>query len=68
MLGTKLAPHACAVYLSQTLRFIRPVKVGDTIRAIAEVIRMGWGKENPVFRQIFTARFMPGANDAQLAW
>ncbi len=36
-LGTKLAPHCCAVYLSQTLRFLRPVKIGDTIRAIAEV-------------------------------
>jgi 3-hydroxybutyryl-CoA dehydratase len=36
-LGTKLAPHACAVYLSQTLRFLRPVKIGDTIKAIAEV-------------------------------
>lgn len=37
VLGTKLAPHACAVYLSQTLRFLRPVKVGDTIKAVAEV-------------------------------
>ena len=37
-------------------------------RAITEVIRMGWGKENPVFRRIFTARYMPGASDAQLAW
>ncbi len=37
VLGTKLAPNACAIYLSQTLRFLRPVKVGDTIRAIAEV-------------------------------
>lgn len=37
VLGTKLAPNACAVYLSQTLRFLRPVKVGDTVRAIAEV-------------------------------
>ena len=37
VLGTKLAPHACAVYLSQTLRFLRPVKVGDTIRATVEV-------------------------------
>jgi len=26
-----------AVYLSQTLRFLRPVKVGDTIKAVAEV-------------------------------
>jgi 3-hydroxybutyryl-CoA dehydratase len=36
-LGTKLAPECCAVYLSQTLRFMRPVKIGDTIKAIAEV-------------------------------
>jgi 3-hydroxybutyryl-CoA dehydratase len=37
VLGTKLAPHACAVYLSQSLRFLRPVKIGDTVRAVAEV-------------------------------
>jgi 3-hydroxybutyryl-CoA dehydratase len=37
VLGTKLAPHACAVYLSHTLRFLRPVKAGDTIRATVEV-------------------------------
>ena len=36
-LGTKLAPHCCVVYLSQTLRFLRPVKIGDTIKAVAEV-------------------------------
>lgn len=36
-LGTKLAPHACVVYLSQTLRFVRPVKVGDRIKAVIEV-------------------------------
>ncbi len=36
-LGTKLAPECCAVYLSQTLRFMRPVKIGDTIKAVAEV-------------------------------
>jgi len=36
-LGTRLAPSCCTVYVSQTLRFIRPVKIGDTIKAIAEV-------------------------------
>jgi len=36
-LGTKLAPHCCVVYLSQSLRFIRPVKIGDTIKAVAQV-------------------------------
>jgi 3-hydroxybutyryl-CoA dehydratase len=37
VLGTKLAPSCCAVYVSQSLRFLRPVKVGDTIKAVAEV-------------------------------
>ncbi|MGH2400624.1 MAG: MaoC family dehydratase [bacterium] len=36
-LGTKLAPHCCVVYLSQTLRFLRPVKIGDTVKAVAYV-------------------------------
>ena len=36
-LGTQLAPHCCVVYLSQNLRFLRPVKIGDTIKAIAYV-------------------------------
>ena len=37
VLGTKLAPARVAVYLSQSLRFLRPVKIGDTIKAVAEV-------------------------------
>jgi 3-hydroxybutyryl-CoA dehydratase len=36
-LGTKLAPHCCVVYLSQSLRFLRPVKIGDTVKAVAHV-------------------------------
>ena len=36
-LGTKLAPHATVVYLSQTLRFLRPVFPGDTVTAKLEV-------------------------------
>ena len=36
-LGTKLAPHACIVYLSQSLRFQRPVYVNDTVTARVEV-------------------------------
>ena len=36
-LGTKLAPHATVVYLSQSLRFLRPVFPGDTVTAKLEV-------------------------------
>lgn len=36
-LGTKLAPGAVVVYLGQTMRFRRPVGIGDTITAECEV-------------------------------
>lgn len=36
-LGTKLAPHCCVIYLSQSLRFLRPVRIGDTVKAVAIV-------------------------------
>ena len=29
-------------------------------RAITELVRVGWGKDNPAFRQVFTSRFVPG--------
>ncbi|HEX6324578.1 MAG TPA: alpha/beta fold hydrolase [Vicinamibacterales bacterium] len=32
------------------------------------LIRTGWGRDNPVFRQVFTSRFIPGASSEQLAW
>jgi pimeloyl-ACP methyl ester carboxylesterase/DNA-binding CsgD family transcriptional regulator len=37
-------------------------------RAIVELIRVGWGKENPAFRQVFTSRFIPEGTAEQVAW
>jgi pimeloyl-ACP methyl ester carboxylesterase/DNA-binding CsgD family transcriptional regulator len=36
--------------------------------AIVELVRLGWGKDNPAFRQIFTSRFIPGGTDEQVGW
>lgn len=36
--------------------------------AIADIARVGWANENPVFRQLFTSRFIPDATDAQVQW
>ena len=36
-LGTKLAPHATVVYLSQSMRFRAPVYPGDTVTVQLEV-------------------------------
>ena len=35
---------------------------------IKDPIRFGWGKENPSFRQLFTARFIPEGTVEQVAW
>jgi pimeloyl-ACP methyl ester carboxylesterase/DNA-binding CsgD family transcriptional regulator len=37
-------------------------------RALIELTRLGWGKDNPAFRQVFTSRFIPGGSDEQLGW
>jgi pimeloyl-ACP methyl ester carboxylesterase/DNA-binding CsgD family transcriptional regulator len=37
-------------------------------RAITELVRTGWGHDNPVFRQLFTSRFAPHARPEQLEW
>jgi 3-hydroxybutyryl-CoA dehydratase len=39
LIGTKL-PGPGAVYLSQTLRFLAPVKIGDVVAAVVEVAEM----------------------------
>jgi len=36
--------------------------------ALIDMTRLGWGKNNPAFRQIFTSRFIPGATDEQIGW
>ena len=36
--------------------------------SITALMRAGWGRNNPVFRQIFTSRFVPEASDEQMAW
>lgn len=37
-------------------------------RAMIDFVRLGWGSDNPSFRQVFTSRFVPGASDEQLRW
>lgn len=41
---------------------------GREFAAITELARLGWGKQNPAFRQVFTSRFVPGATETQMDW
>jgi DNA-binding SARP family transcriptional activator/pimeloyl-ACP methyl ester carboxylesterase len=40
----------------------------DTHEAMTTLIREGWGKDNPAFRQLFTETFIPGASREQMTW
>lgn len=37
-------------------------------RAMIDLVRLGWGSDNPTFRQVFTSRFLPGGTDEQIGW
>ena len=39
-----------------------------THEAMTTLIREGWGKNNPVFRHLFTEMFIPGATQDQMSW
>jgi len=51
-------------------RFNRSYSAGqaETARAILQLIELGWGKNNPAFRQFFTSLFMPEATAEQMRW
>ena len=36
--------------------------------AIETLVRLGWGQDNPAFRQIFTSQFIPGGTVEQMQW
>jgi pimeloyl-ACP methyl ester carboxylesterase/DNA-binding CsgD family transcriptional regulator len=39
-----------------------------TQRARIALTRSGWGQDNPVYRQLFTSRFIPAGTEEQLRW
>ena len=51
-------------------RFNRDLNTEERLQAetMINVIRTGWGKENPAFRQLFTTMLMPEGTEAQMAW
>lgn len=43
-------------------------EVQDEENAMLTLMRVGWGQDNPAFRQMFTSRFIPGATKEQMDW
>jgi class 3 adenylate cyclase/pimeloyl-ACP methyl ester carboxylesterase len=40
----------------------------DAGEAMLTLMRLGWGQENPAFRQLFTSQFIPGGTKEQTDW
>jgi pimeloyl-ACP methyl ester carboxylesterase/DNA-binding CsgD family transcriptional regulator len=36
--------------------------------AIVELARLGWGRDHPAFRNLFTSRFIPNGTEEQIQW
>jgi pimeloyl-ACP methyl ester carboxylesterase/DNA-binding winged helix-turn-helix (wHTH) protein len=43
-------------------------EVIEQSEALATLMRLGWGQENPAFRQVFTSMFIPGGTAEQMQW
>ncbi len=40
----------------------------EEVAMLLKLIELGWGRENPAFRQVFTTQFLPEADQAQVQW
>lgn len=47
---------------------INSPKVAEQTQAMVTLMRTGWGRDNPVFRQLFTSLFMPDAPPQNHDW
>jgi pimeloyl-ACP methyl ester carboxylesterase/DNA-binding CsgD family transcriptional regulator len=41
------------------------VELGATLE---QIVRVGWGREDPLFRRVFTTLMIPGATEEQMRW
>ncbi len=37
-------------------------------RLLLELVELGWGRDNPAFRQLFTSLYIPGGTPEQMRW
>ncbi len=45
-----------------------PVQARAEEQALMQLIRSGWGRDNPAFRQVFTSLFLPQGTPVQHSW
>jgi pimeloyl-ACP methyl ester carboxylesterase len=55
-------------YALGTSKSVRTAAQKEEEDAMLTLMRVGWGKENPAFRQLFTSQFIPGGTKEQADW
>jgi pimeloyl-ACP methyl ester carboxylesterase/DNA-binding CsgD family transcriptional regulator len=58
----------CGAYARGTLRRNLTLEERQEAGMLLEMIRGGWGRDNPAFRQLFTTLFIPDATPDQHRW
>lgn len=53
-------------YVRGSLRRDTSAKSRDTLEAMVKLVELGWGQDNPAFRQFFATHIFPDATSAQL--
>jgi DNA-binding SARP family transcriptional activator/pimeloyl-ACP methyl ester carboxylesterase len=43
-------------------------QASEEAETLLSLTKLGWGQDNPAFRQVFSMQLMPGATKEQLAW
>ncbi len=55
-------------YIEGWRRRARTAAEREQNAAMLTLVRLGWGQENPTFRQLFTSQFIPGGTKEQADW
>jgi pimeloyl-ACP methyl ester carboxylesterase/DNA-binding CsgD family transcriptional regulator len=58
----------CGAYARGTLRRDLTEQQRREAALLLDLIRLGWGRDNPAFRQVFTSLFIPGGSHEQHQW
>lgn len=58
----------CGAYAQGRLRRNPSDEQREEAELLESVVRVGWGNPDPLFRRVFTSRFLPAATARQMEW
>jgi pimeloyl-ACP methyl ester carboxylesterase/DNA-binding CsgD family transcriptional regulator len=58
----------CGAYARGRLQRDLTEEQHEENKLLQSIVRVGWGKPDPVFRRVFTSRFVPEASEEQMQW